>query len=154
MRQSGNPKALTNQCAIFISIATWRVITLGYCIIIFSPPGPAMTCRNCIITASLFVLFNLATSYLVRLQPLAKFKWQSHAKTAIILVDHGSRVKIANDNLFDVVARYKIFSKCEIIEAAHMELAEPSIKTGFKFFHVKQYICPHFLLLFLLLHFN
>ena len=52
-------------------------------------------------------------------------------KTGIILVDHGSKRSAANDMLFDVVAAYRKVSGAPIVEAAHMELAEPSIGAAF-----------------------
>ena len=51
---------------------------------------------------------------------------------AIIIIDHGSRYPAANEALFDVVKLMQ--EKCPdyIIEAAHMELAEPSINQAYK----------------------
>ena len=49
----------------------------------------------------------------------------------IILVDHGSKRLAANDLLFDVVAMFKSTTGHNNVEAAHMELAEPSIATAF-----------------------
>ena len=54
----------------------------------------------------------------------------SKGSVGIIIVDHGSRKAEANEMLFDIVDQYKQFSNNKIVEAAHMELAEPSIKTG------------------------
>jgi sirohydrochlorin ferrochelatase len=50
---------------------------------------------------------------------------------AVILVDHGSRLAEANRMLFDVVALYRQVTGVAIAEAAHMELAEPSIAQAF-----------------------
>ncbi len=52
-------------------------------------------------------------------------------KTAIIVVDHGSRRAESNDLLLDVVEMFRQQSDYEIVEPAHMELAEPSIQTAF-----------------------
>ncbi len=53
------------------------------------------------------------------------------ATTALILVDHGSRFQEANDMLLDVVKMVKERSGWERIYAAHMELAEPTIRQAF-----------------------
>mmetsp|Transcript_20446 Transcript_20446/g.20564 ORF Transcript_20446/g.20564 Transcript_20446/m.20564 type:complete len:165 (+) Transcript_20446:128-622(+) len=55
----------------------------------------------------------------------------SSQKVGIILVDHGSRRKEANDMLMKVSENYKQFSNFTIVEAAHMELAKPSISDAF-----------------------
>src|ERR1700748_1653969 len=49
----------------------------------------------------------------------------------IILVDHGSRREESNALLLDVVRDFATNSGYEIVEPAHMELAEPSIATAF-----------------------
>ena len=53
-------------------------------------------------------------------------------KMAFIIVDHGSRKAEANDMLLDIVSKYKDLYGVDIVEAAHMELAEPSISTAFR----------------------
>jgi sirohydrochlorin ferrochelatase len=53
-------------------------------------------------------------------------------KVAFIIVDHGSRKAEANDMLLDIVSKYKDLYEVEIVEAAHMELSEPSISTAFR----------------------
>lgn len=52
-------------------------------------------------------------------------------KTAVIIVDHGSKRAESNDMLLEVVRRYSEQSPYSIVEPAHMELAEPSIETAF-----------------------
>ena len=52
-------------------------------------------------------------------------------KTAVILVDHGSRREASNQQLLEVVEAYRKHADWQIIEPAHMELAEPSIATAF-----------------------
>jgi sirohydrochlorin ferrochelatase len=52
-------------------------------------------------------------------------------KTALILVDHGSRFPAANDMLLDVVQMVKRLSGLQRVYPAHMELAEPSIRQAF-----------------------
>lgn len=56
----------------------------------------------------------------------------SPLKVAIILVDHGSRKSEANNMLMEVADKYKKLYNIEIVEAAHMELSEPSISTAFR----------------------
>jgi sirohydrochlorin ferrochelatase len=52
-------------------------------------------------------------------------------RTGIVLVDHGSRRDDSNRMLEEVAASFQRQSKWEIVEPAHMELAEPSIATAF-----------------------
>lgn len=53
------------------------------------------------------------------------------AKTAVVIVDHGSRRDESNALLKAVVAAYRDASDWPIVEPAHMELAEPSIAQAF-----------------------
>ncbi|GHP07538.1 hypothetical protein PPROV_000628000 [Pycnococcus provasolii] len=46
---------------------------------------------------------------------------------AVVIVDHGSRVASANESLADVVQLYKERTGTNVVEMAHMELAEPTI---------------------------
>jgi len=57
----------------------------------------------------------------------------SGEKVGLIIVDHGSRRDAANAMLHRIVDGYKGrgASEIEIVEAAHMELAEPSIEVAF-----------------------
>ena len=57
----------------------------------------------------------------------------SDEKVGLIIVDHGSRREAANAMLHRIVDGYKAHgtSKIDIVEAAHMELAEPSIEVAF-----------------------
>lgn len=52
-------------------------------------------------------------------------------KTAILIVDHGSRRVESNDLLLEVVAMFRRVSGLAIVEPAHMEIAEPSIDVAF-----------------------
>jgi sirohydrochlorin ferrochelatase len=52
-------------------------------------------------------------------------------KLGIVLVDHGSRREESNALLVDVVRQFAEMSDFDIVEPAHMELAEPSIATAF-----------------------
>ena len=52
--------------------------------------------------------------------------------TAVIIVDHGSRRAEANDMLLTTALAYKRSSKVEIVEAAHMEMASPSIADAYR----------------------
>ncbi|XP_019157053.1 PREDICTED: sirohydrochlorin ferrochelatase, chloroplastic-like [Ipomoea nil] len=49
----------------------------------------------------------------------------------VIIVDHGSRRKESNLMLNEFVAMFQEKTKYPIVEPAHMELAEPSIKDAF-----------------------
>ncbi|TWT32590.1 CbiX/SirB N-terminal domain-containing protein [Blastopirellula retiformator] len=49
----------------------------------------------------------------------------------IVVVDHGSRRAASNELLLDVVQLFRQTTGREIVEAAHMELAEPSIAAAF-----------------------
>ena len=50
---------------------------------------------------------------------------------AVIIVDHGSRLRESNDQLLAVVNEYRRRWPGRIIEPAHMELAEPTIAQAF-----------------------
>jgi sirohydrochlorin ferrochelatase len=52
-------------------------------------------------------------------------------KVGVILVDHGSRRDESNQLLLEVVNAFRQHAAWEIVEPAHMELAEPSIATAF-----------------------
>lgn len=52
----------------------------------------------------------------------------SSSEIGIIIVDHGSKRAEANAMLEDVVAMYREVSGAANVEAAHMELAEPTIE--------------------------
>lgn len=52
-------------------------------------------------------------------------------KIGVILVDHGSRRDESNQMLLEVVNAYRKHANWQIVEPAHMELAEPSISTAF-----------------------
>jgi sirohydrochlorin ferrochelatase len=49
----------------------------------------------------------------------------------VIVVDHGSRREASNQMLLEIVALFQQHTGYKIVEAAHMELAEPSIRTAF-----------------------
>ena len=49
----------------------------------------------------------------------------------IILVDHGSQRSESNDMLLEVVREFQAASGFDVVEPAHMELAEPSIDAAF-----------------------
>ncbi len=49
----------------------------------------------------------------------------------VIVVDHGSRRAASNDMLLEVAAMFQRITGYEIVEPAHMEIAEPSIATAF-----------------------
>jgi sirohydrochlorin ferrochelatase len=56
---------------------------------------------------------------------------QSPDPFGLILVDHGSRRPESNDLLERIAAEFRQATGIEIVEPAHMELAEPSIDTAF-----------------------
>ncbi|VAI13459.1 unnamed protein product [Triticum turgidum subsp. durum] len=49
----------------------------------------------------------------------------------VIIVDHGSRRQESNLMLNDFVTMFRARTGCRIVEPAHMELAEPTIKEAF-----------------------
>lgn len=51
--------------------------------------------------------------------------------TGIILVDHGSKHDEANAMLLDVIRVFREVTGARIVEAAHMELADPTIAQAF-----------------------
>jgi sirohydrochlorin ferrochelatase len=51
--------------------------------------------------------------------------------TALIVIDHGSRLGEANEMLSAVADRLRSRAQYPIVEYAHMELAPPDLKTAF-----------------------
>lgn len=51
--------------------------------------------------------------------------------TALILVDHGSRIADANEMLERLVERLRKRGVYDVVEAAHMELAQPDLAAAF-----------------------
>ena len=72
-------------------------------------------------------------------------------KKGIVIVDHGSKKTESNDMLLEIVNLFaeKFSNKYDIVEPAHMELAEPSILTAYTKCVEKGaefiVICPFFL---------
>lgn len=54
-----------------------------------------------------------------------------HAKTAVIIVDHGSRLPDANEMLERVAENLRAARADMPVYVAHMELSEPSIEAAF-----------------------
>lgn len=52
--------------------------------------------------------------------------------TALIVIDHGSRLEEANAMLEIVAGRLKKRASFPVVEHAHMELAPPDLKTAFE----------------------
>jgi sirohydrochlorin ferrochelatase len=52
-------------------------------------------------------------------------------RVGLIIVDHGSKKAAANDLLIDVAALFKRVANADIVEPAHMELADPTIEQAF-----------------------
>lgn len=61
---------------------------------------------------------------------------RSHSRTApsaarstgVVIVDHGSRKAASNDMLVEFAALYQRTTGTQVVEAAHMEIAEPTIE--------------------------
>ena len=51
--------------------------------------------------------------------------------TAIIIVDHGSKLAESNNTLEDIVDQFHSQSQYNIVEPAHMDLASPTIADAF-----------------------
>lgn len=51
---------------------------------------------------------------------------------AVVIVDHGSRRPEANDAFLRVVERFAARGEYQIVEAAHMDLAHPTIAEAFE----------------------
>lgn len=51
-------------------------------------------------------------------------------KTALLIIDHGSRRRAANHLLFDLVKLVRTLRPNLLVYGAHMELAEPTIEDG------------------------
>src|SRR5688500_1173195 len=72
-------------------------------------------------------------------------------KTGIIIVDHGSRRAQSNELPEEVAAQFgkRFAERYEIVEPAHMEIAEPSIATAYtacvKRGATRIVVCPFFL---------
>lgn len=70
--------------------------------------------------------------------------------TGIVIVDHGSRREQSNQMLEAFVEQFAQAGSYEIVEPAHMELAEPSIATAFdrcvQRGARRVVVCPYFLL--------
>ena len=54
----------------------------------------------------------------------------SSARTAVLLIAHGSRQSSANDDLHELAARLSASGDHPIVEACFLELADPDIPTG------------------------
>ena len=71
------------------------------------------------------------------------------ATTGLVIVDHGSRRKESNTMLEEFVRQFAASSPYEIVEPAHMELAEPSIGAAFtrcvERGAERVAVCPYFL---------
>ena len=52
-------------------------------------------------------------------------------KTALILIDHGSRNVAANELLEELTRRTRARGVYDIVELAHMEIAKPTLKQAF-----------------------
>lgn len=90
------------------------------------------------LTVIFFVKVNRINSFFIPVKGNydAKYRGQLNSinpiRIGVIIVDHGSRVKEANDALLAIVQRYKLHSRLSIVEGAHMEMSEPSIASAFE----------------------
>jgi sirohydrochlorin ferrochelatase len=72
-------------------------------------------------------------------------------KTGIIIIDHGSRRAESNQMLVELASRFaaRFGEAFEIVEPAHMELAEPSLATAYAKCvaqgATRMVVCPYFL---------
>jgi sirohydrochlorin ferrochelatase len=57
---------------------------------------------------------------------------QSAPKTAVVIVDHGSRREESNQLLLQVVRQFRNDTEFDIVVPAHMELAGPTIAMAFE----------------------
>jgi sirohydrochlorin ferrochelatase len=73
----------------------------------------------------------------------------AHTGLGIVVVDHGSRRAESNNMLLEMVQLFRHQTGHANVQAAHMELAEPSIKTAFSMCVANGarfvVICPFFL---------
>lgn len=71
-------------------------------------------------------------------------------RTGIIIVDHGSQRAESNEMLAHFVRQFTDTARYDIVEPAHMEMAEPSIATAFdrcvRRGAERVVVCPYFLL--------
>jgi sirohydrochlorin ferrochelatase len=51
-------------------------------------------------------------------------------RTAILLIAHGSRQQSANDDLYELAARFAAMGTYPIVQPCFLELAEPELKAG------------------------
>ncbi|KAI0496732.1 hypothetical protein KFK09_023056 [Dendrobium nobile] len=76
--------------------------------------------------------FPIKSSLSVRNKDVRKREPPNHLKDGVVIVDHGSRRQESNLMLNDFVAMFKSRTGYQIVEPAHMELAEPAIKDAFR----------------------
>ncbi|PON84241.1 Cobalamin (vitamin B12) biosynthesis CbiX [Trema orientale] len=102
---------------------------------------PPFTDKSCSVTktskikSSSWALLNFSKSHgdinLSRGLCLGRNPHGVGGKDGIIIVDHGSRRKESNLMLNEFVTMFREKTGYEIVEPAHMELAEPSIRDSF-----------------------
>lgn len=88
-----------------------------------------------------------ARSLLQSWQSIVKFEdagaseLRSDRQVGVVLVDHGSRKASANEALQDFASLFKRYTNYDIVEVAHMELAEPTIKDAIQSCYSQE--CSH-----------
>jgi sirohydrochlorin ferrochelatase len=73
----------------------------------------------------------VSRDHLQRLEQLARGQGCTLGEMGVVVVDHGSRREESNRLLLDVVQMLRVRGPFSIVEPAHMELAEPSLRTAF-----------------------
>ena len=81
---------------------------------------------------------------------LLRARGMDASEVGLVIVDHGSKQQISNELLLEVVAMFRSTFPYPVVEAAHMELAEPSIASAFASCQEQGaklvIVCPFFLL--------
>jgi uroporphyrin-III C-methyltransferase len=136
---------LKGTVVIFMSALTWPTIKRH-----FAPETPAAAIHwgtyptQRVVTGTVATLEQLTSPTTIVLGDVVRLRdridWfrpapspsASPASTAILLIDHGSRLYEANAMLHDVAALVAETAGVDtIVQPAHMELAEPTIAQGF-----------------------
>lgn len=92
-----------------------------------------------VVSGSSFVATSVNSSRIVN--QCSQQRWQTHATASssgvtanlpdgvgVVIVDHGSRKKASNEMLVDFGELYQRVTGAQVVEIAHMELAEPTIE--------------------------
>ncbi|XP_020576407.1 sirohydrochlorin ferrochelatase, chloroplastic isoform X2 [Phalaenopsis equestris] len=77
-------------------------------------------------------IFPIKSSLSIMNDYVLKGEPTNQVKDGVVIVDHGSRRQESNHMLNDFVAMFKSRTGYQVVEPAHMELAEPTIKDAFR----------------------